>query len=92
MAVQVLGGYRLHVVFDDGVEGDVDLSARVGRGVYAAWTDEVFFQSVRIGELGELQWNDTIDLCPDALYLDVTGLKADALFPSLRAQDAAAHA
>jgi len=92
VAVQALGGYRLRVVFDDGVAGDIDLTARVGRGVYAAWADPVFFRSVRIGDLGELAWSDAIDLCPDALYLDVTGRKAEDLFPALRTPEAAAHA
>lgn len=90
--VQVLGGYRLRLAFDDGVVGEVDLSDKVGRGVFAAWADPAFFMSVRIGESGELVWSDSVDLCADALYLEVTDLRAEDLFPALRSAAAAAHA
>jgi hypothetical protein len=33
---------------------------------------------------GELGWGDQIDLCPDALYLKVTGKTPEDLFPALR--------
>ena len=82
--VKVLPGYRLHLEFDDGVSGTVDLSENVGKGVFALWRDPLFFEQVAIGSAGELVWGDKIDLCPDALYLKVTGKKPDDLFPALR--------
>lgn len=78
---QALPGCRLQLRFDDGVEGVVDLSAHVGKGVFAAWRDVEFFKRVRLGEFGELVWDGDIDLCPDALYLEVTGLTVEQLFP-----------
>lgn len=82
--VKVLPGYHLELEFDDGVSGIVDLSEPVGKGVFALWRDPVFFEHVAIGSSGELVWGDKIDLCPDALYLKVTGKKPDELFPALR--------
>ena len=82
--VKVLPRYRLHLEFDDGVSGTVDLSANVGKGVFALWRDPVFFEQVAIGSAGELVWGDKIDLCPDAHYLKVTGKTPDDLFPALR--------
>lgn len=67
--VKVLLGYRLHVEFEDGASGIVDLAENVGKGVFAAWRDSGFFEQVAIGSAGELVWGDKIDLCPDALYL-----------------------
>ena len=76
--------YRLDLTFDDGVRGVVDLSNLVGRGVFALWKDHAEFQKVGIGETGELIWSNQIDLCPDSLYLKVTGKKPEELFPALK--------
>lgn len=84
--VKVLPEYRLELEFDDGVCGAVDLSEAVGKGVFALWRDPLAFDQVRIGSSGELVWSDRIDLCPDALYLEVTGKKPQDLFPALRDQ------
>ena len=84
--VKALPGYRLELEFDDGVCGVVDLSEAVGKGVFALWCDPLVFEQVRIGSSGELVWDDRIDLCPDALYLKVTGKKPEDIFPALRDQ------
>ena len=86
--VKALPGHRLTLEFDDGVSGTVDLSGSVGKGVFALWRDPLTFEQVRIGPSGELVWSDKIDLCPDALYLRVTGKKPEDLFPALRGQPA----
>ena len=86
--VKVLPEYRLELNFDDGVSGSVDLSDAVGKGVFALWRDPLAFDQVRIGSSGELVWGDRIDLCPDALYLKVTGKKPEDIFPALRNQPA----
>ena len=88
--VRVLPGYRLELDFDDGVTGVVDLSELVGQGVFGLWRDRGAFQRVRIGSSGELVWGDQVDLCPDALYLKVTGKKPEDLFPALRYERARA--
>lgn len=79
-----LPGYRLRLRYQDGVEGEVDLSRFVGRGVFALWNDPGAFEQVRIGESGELVWSDQVDLCPDALYLEITGKSPEEAFPNLR--------
>ena len=82
--VKTLPGYRLDLEFDDGVRGIVDVSENVGKGVFALWCDPTIFEQVSIGSSGELIWADQIDLCPDALYLKVTGKNPEDLFPALR--------
>ena len=82
--VRVLDGHRLALVFDDGVSGTVDLSPMAGKGVFASWRDPAAFARVRIGSSGELAWDSGGDLCPDALYLEVTGQRPEHLFPALR--------
>jgi Protein of unknown function (DUF2442) len=84
--VKALPDYHLELEFDDGVAGIVDLSEAVGKGVFAVWLDPFAFGQVRIGSSGELVWGEQVDLCPDALYLSVTGKKPEDIFPALRNQ------
>jgi hypothetical protein len=88
--IKVLEDYRLELVFDDGKSGVVDLSHLAGKGVFSAWTDYTVFQQARIGESGELIWNEQIDLCPDALYLQATHQRPEDVFPALKHEPACA--
>ena len=78
-------GYKLHLEYDDGVVGDVDLSGMAGEGVFAAWKDAAVFDAVTVGEHGEVRWSDDLELCGDALYLQITGKSPGDLFPKLKA-------
>jgi hypothetical protein len=84
MRVQVLKEYLIKLDFDDGVSGDIDLSYLVGKGIFTAWRDTTFFEEICIGSSGELAWRDGIDLCPDSLYLKITGKTPEDIFPILR--------
>ncbi len=88
--VEVLQAYCLELTFDDGTSGTVDLSGLAGKGVFACWNDRSAFTQVRIGSSGELVWGHQVDLCPDALYLKVTGKKPEEVFPALRHEPARA--
>jgi len=81
---KALDHYRLWVKYSDGVEGIVDLSEFAGDGVFALWNDYRKFQAVHIGPSGEIAWSDEVDMCPDALYLKITGKKPEDIFPKLR--------
>lgn len=81
---KVLENYRVWLRFDDGVEGEVDLSDMVGKGVFAAWLNYEVFRQAGLDERGGITWPGDLDLCPDALYLEVTGLKPEDLFPALK--------
>lgn len=87
--VRALAGYRLWLRYDDGVEGEIDFPDLVGEGVFAAWEDSEFFNDVRIGDLCEVAWGNSIDICPDALYLELNGKTPDDLFPRLKAHSVA---
>ena len=79
-----LSGYRIWLRYDDGVEGEVDLSHLAGRGVFKAWTDQAVFEGVHVDRSGAVTWNEDIDLCPDALYPRLTGKAVEELFPKLK--------
>jgi len=68
-----LSGYKLGITFPDGVSGIIDLSGSVGHGVFDALRDEAFFNSVHIGDYGQIAWSDEIEICSDAAYLEITG-------------------
>ncbi|NCD15000.1 MAG: DUF2442 domain-containing protein [Bacteroidia bacterium] len=81
--VVVLDHYQLDLTFTDGTHGVVDLSSLAGRGVFAAWKDYALFRRVAIGKDGDLVWPGGVDLCPDSLYLKLTGKNPDEAFPNL---------
>ena len=84
--VEVKARPRFHiwVRYDDGVEGEVDLSDLAGHGVFTAWNDRKLFEGVRLGAHGAIEWGDQLDLCPDAIYLRLTGKSPEDLFPALK--------
>ena len=84
ISVRALPNYRIEVEFSDGTKGPVDLSELVGKGVFEAWKDEKFFAQVHLGPGRQIRWNDEIELCPDAIFLKLTGKTPEDLFPNLR--------
>ena len=82
--VRPLDGYRIWLKYADGVTGEVDLSHLAGRGVFKVWADREVFEAVHVDPSGAIAWSEDIDLCPDALYLRLTGKAVDELFPNLR--------
>ena len=82
--VTVLNNYKLELEYEDGHQGIVDLSHLAGKGVFCLWNDYDVFKKVKIGLSGELVWNDQVDLCPDSLYLKITKMNPEDLFPNLK--------
>jgi hypothetical protein len=81
--VRALPKYKIWIKYSDGNQGEVDLSEFVGRGVFKLWEDYSFFQKISLGSSGEIMWNDQIDLCPDSIYMKLTGKTVVQLFPQL---------
>ena len=77
--VEPLPHHRLRVVYPDGVEGVIDISPQIGRGVFAPLADEAFFKTVHIGKYGQIAWSEDLEICPDAAYFEIAGkMPADA--------------
>jgi Protein of unknown function (DUF2442) len=69
-----LDEYRIHLRFEDGVEGTIDV-ARIVRfeGVFAPLCERAFFTQVQVNsELGTIVWPNGADLDPDVLYAEIT--------------------
>ncbi|MYE31649.1 MAG: DUF2442 domain-containing protein [Chloroflexi bacterium] len=82
-AVEPRRGCRIWLSYEDGAHGEVDLSDLSGRGVFRAWADRAFFEAVRIEPHGGIAWGADIELCPDALYLQLTGKTPDQIMPGI---------
>ena len=90
VAIEARPPFRLWLRYDDGAEGEVDLSHLITGQVFEPWRDDSFFRSVTIGVHGEASWGESIDLCPDALYLRLTGKAAEQVMPGLQEAEVAA--
>ena len=84
LEVEAREGLRIWLRFSDGTAGDIDLSDMAGRGVFRAWDRRSVFERVHVAPHGAVAWNDQIELCADALYLELTGKSAEEVFPGLR--------
>ena len=73
--VQPLENHCLHLRFEDGAEGNVDVTALVKfTGVFSPLRDRKYFRQVRVNpDLGTICWPNDADLDPDVLYAIVTG-------------------
>jgi hypothetical protein len=72
--VTALPRYRLHVEFDDGVAGVVEIFPRLSGPVFEPLRDETLFRRVAIDdESGAVCWPDGPDLAPDAMYSRLSG-------------------
>ena len=71
-----LGGHRLFLRFEDGVEGELDFAEFLEfRGVFEQLRDPQMFAEVRVvPEWGTIAWPNGADLDPDVLYARVTGI------------------
>ena len=70
-----LGGHRLYLRFEDGVEGEIDLRDLVDfTGVFEPLEDPSAVARVKVDrEIGTIFWESGADLDPDVLYARLTG-------------------
>ncbi len=82
--VRALPDYKIWLHYDDGAKGEVDLSHYAGKGVFVLWNDYQAFEKVYIGEADQIAWSDEIDMCPDSLYMQLTGKTVEDIYPNLK--------
>jgi hypothetical protein len=66
VAAKAVGDYRLHLRFEDGVEGVIDLASHLSfRGVFEPLRDPAYFAQVCVdADLGTVAWPNGADLDP----------------------------
>ncbi len=68
VSIEYCREYVYHIVFDDGMEGDVDFSEYLEKGpVFEPFRDPEFFRKARI-EGGTISWPNGADVAPETLY------------------------
>ena len=84
LSIRATQNYHIYIRFSDGEEGEVDISDLVGQGVFKAWEDYSFFEKIHIGPGRQIRWSEEIELCPDTIYMMLTGKTREELFPRLK--------
>lgn len=79
--VEARDGCRVWLEYDNGASGEVDVSHLFELGMFKALRERSLFERVRITENGAVGWSDDLELCPDSLYLRLTGRSLNALLP-----------
>lgn len=71
--VKALDDYKLYLYFDDGLEGEVDISSIIPfNGVFEALKDKEYFDQVSVNfDIGTICWDNGADLSPECLYKNV---------------------
>ena len=78
VSVQPLSGYRLQVVFNDGVAGTYSVEPERRGGVFLKLLDAKTFNAATINpDFGCVEWPGGIDLAPDAMYQTMSGAKSE---------------
>ncbi len=73
ISVRVLDGFQVHLVFQDGTEGVIDLEHHLQGPVFEPLrNDPQFFRSMRVDpEAGTIAWPNGADIAPETLYAEV---------------------
>ena len=74
-------GYRIWLQYSDGAAGEIDLSYLAQRGVFKAWNNRAYFETVHIAPAGGIAWGEEVELCPDALYVQLTDKSVAEVMP-----------
>ena len=74
-------GYRIWLQYSDGAAGEIDVSYLARRGVFKAWNNRAYFETVHIAPAGGIAWGEEVELCPDALYTKLTGKSVAEVMP-----------
>lgn len=89
--IEAREGYKIWLEYADGAAGELDLSHLVGSGVFKAWEDKAFFRQVHIADHRAIVWSDEIDLCPDALHMELTSCTWEEMYPPPRRRTLERH-
>ena len=82
--VKPLPRYHIWLRYADGVAGEIDLSDLAGKGVFRAWDEPGYFSKVYITSHRAIAWDDDIELCADALYMELTGKTVEEVMPGVK--------
>ena len=82
--VHTRAGYRIWLRYADGVDGEIDLSYLAVKGVFNIWDEPGYFEEVHITSDRAIAWDDDIEFCADALYMQLTGKSVEEMMPGVK--------
>ena len=79
VSAHALPGYRLQVVFSDGLAGIFAVQPERRGGVFLKLLQPGVFEAVSVNrDFGCVEWPGGIDLCPDTMHQAMTGAESEA--------------
>jgi hypothetical protein len=74
ITAQPIAPHQLHLRFEDGVEGTIDIAKIITfSGIFAPLKDPDYFATVQVDpEIGTVMWDNGANLDPDVLYAIVS--------------------
>lgn len=83
ISVNALGKYKIHVSFNDGTDGILDLASLSGKGVFISWDVDDNFNKVFISEdSGVISWPEEIDIDVYNAYFQINNINPSDYFQS----------
>ncbi len=76
IAAKYLGDHKIHLRFNDGIEGVADLGDCDWKGMLAPLENQQFFRYFAV-DRGTLVWPNDADIAPEFFYKKVTGRYPD---------------
>ena len=72
ISVKALEKYHIWIEYEDGLNGELDLSSLLGLKVFEQFYDKEFFSQVHIDEeTHAITWSEQVDICPVSAYKDI---------------------
>lgn len=82
-SVKALDKYKIHISFNDGKEGLLDLSSHAGNGVFKSWDENDNFSKVFLNEEnGAITWPNEIDIDTYNAYFIINNISPEEYFQS----------
>lgn len=81
ISVKALSKYRISVLFEDGVNGDVDLSKLVEKGIFAELKDRNLFSKVYSPGYS-IAWSDELEIDSLAIYAELLNKQPEDVLKS----------
>ena len=85
IAVEPRDGFGIWVRYEDGVEGELDVSHLADMPIFEVWSDREFFEGVHINEYGAVSWrfpegdDMEFDIAPETGYARLLGITRDEM-------------
>jgi len=79
-SVKYVSGFTLHVKFLDGVEGDIELTDLVSKGIFKVLQNqELFARAYNTGY--SIAWSSELEIDSDTIYMEISGKSINELLP-----------